>query len=281
LMNNFILPTVFPNTSMFAFGLRLQPTSNGAYVSGVDFSLTAGTITFNGTSSTRVYTLGGARYGSEDDVNAIILQNAFRDALLWAPNSMNATLNVDQQLNTAGGRFLAAYLPSHIEDYLDETLIDEWTQINGFANSYPVAEAPFEKGCHGCWVGARIADYEPRRPFINSELAERAHGTLPKVIFMSYKVNSEVVLKYRLKFSCVLEIQSMNPLLTMKLSPCSTELIPVLMQIWGQHKDLVGHNPNHFQRIKSLTMQAMRDPRVRSALKSLLTAGVSALPLLL
>lgn len=269
------VPGIFvpaPGTGL-AIYVQMSPAATCALAS-ISMALLSGPIKSDGQDSVVNYTIGEAVYGRGSN-QQVQLDSLFTGSLLWAPVSMSATWNIAQQLNTAGGRFLTSYLPSHISPSLLNDYSQEWDQIQGYRRSYPVFDDEFVKGVHGSWIGARIADYSFHAPGDQALNIDR-NSELPINVFMSRRVNFTNTAEYFLKFSVNIEVETLNPLVDLRLGPSSVDLLPYLLALFAANSnDLVGHNPDHLQRIKKLALKAWNDPVVRLALTTLLKAGIT------
>lgn len=221
------------------------------------------------------FTIGQAVYG-KSDARAGILDSFFTNSLLWAPVGMSSRLNVRQQVNTAGGLMLAAYLPSFVMDQTSATPSKAWEDIVAYKRSYPVKDAlPFRTGAHASWIGMRIQDYEFRGMINQPEYQRREAASLPVNVFIAQKASSDTeVIRYFFDFQVNFEVQSINPLVTAKLGPCSPDFLAQFLALCALHDLLVGENPLHIDRIKKLVKKIASDPRVRQAAKFAIEEGV-------
>lgn len=226
--------------------------------------------------STEFWTLGQAAYGKSSS-DAILLDNILSTCQLFAPCGMSALWNIDQQLNTAGGRFQASYLPTRIDPQLPGNFGEQWTFIKSRSVSYPVAETPFVKGAQGSWVGARIFDYEFKRPLISKEWQNLELETLPQVHFLQKKVADAATITLRLSFNFAYEMQTTHPAYTMTMGFYHAELAGLTATILAAHSLLVGENPSHVARLKTLTKQALTNPLLQKAFKEAISLGLSLL----
>lgn len=230
-------------------------------------------ITATDVYSTTNYTIGQAVYGKSDD-RATVLDAFFTEALLWAPVSLSSRLNVRQQVNTAGGLMLAAYLPSFVMSQTSTTPSRAWEDIVAYKRSYPVKDSlPFRTGAHASWVGMRLQDYEFRGQFSQPSYLRRDAESLPLNVFIAQKASTDPV-RYYFDFQVNFELQSVNPLVTAKPGPCSPDFLAQFLAMCACHELLVGENPSHIERLKKLVKKITSDPRVRSAAKFALVEGV-------
>jgi hypothetical protein len=249
---------------------------------GIEFVNVDKTLTTtNATNTTEVYSIGDAVYGKTSG-EAAQLDALFSEANLWSPVALSALFNVDQLLKDAGGRFQVALLPSFIQQKLPTALEDTWNAVAGLSRSYPVAEAPYTNGSHGSWVGMRIQDYEWRKPFERTKVRNYDANSLPILHFISRQVSNTTSFKYYLSFHCCLEVQTVDPRIDMTWGASPSSLVPQLMSLFAKHgEELVGHNPDHFQRIKSLAKKAWADPTIRNILMTAIKGSPALLGLLL
>lgn len=227
--------------------------------------------------SQKTYTLGQASYPSDAKL-ANDLDSLFADAQLYAPVACSSVINVTQVLRDQGGNFLAAYMPSRTSVSPDPDVA--WNTLNTLSRSYPVATNHFLKGAHASWVGARIQDYEFRRPFQNQDWAELNYQSLPSTYLVAQRAVSADVstARYYLDFSVAFAIQTFDPKLTMVFEPAFPTFLPLFLSLVAAHGFLVGENPDHLTRLKQLAIKVASDPRVQD----LVRIGLAkALPLLM
>lgn len=228
----------------------------------------------SGAYSTEVYTLGQAVYG-KGDARATTLDDFFKNCLLWAPVGQSSRLNVRQQVNDAGGYFLASSLPSFVTKELSPVPSKAWQDIVAYGRSYPVKEPiPFRDGSHGTWVPARMQDWEFRAPFTTTEYKLREEASMPSVVLIGQKASATASVKYMFDFNVNFEIQSLNPLVTMKLGPSSPVFMMQFLALASANSDLVGENPKHIERLRKLALKIASNPHVRSAFKWAITDGL-------
>lgn len=246
---------------------------------GIEFVSVNKSLTTAANNTVEVFSIGDAVYGKTSQEGAQ-LDALFTECNLWSPIALSSLFNVDQLLKDAGGRFQVAFLPSFIQEKLPNNLEDTWNTIAGLARSYPVAETQFVHGAHGSWVGQRIQDYEWRKPFVRAKVRNYDASSLPIVHFISRQV-SNTSFKYYLSFHACFEVQTTDPRIDMTWGSGPSHLMPQLMSLFARHGDeLVGHNPDHFARIKSLAKKAWADPTIRNMLMTALKASPSLLALL-
>lgn len=256
-------------------------TNNSGYdISVKDLAFTVETastvFTTNSTISTKDYTLGQALYPTDAALQEQVMQ-IFTTSQLWSPVAMACLYNVSQELQKAGGKFTASYLPSWVEDKLDTSFSEEWSTLASYSNSYPRFQGPFKTGAQASWVGQRIDDYAFRKPYTSAEANAIEESSMPIDVFMSQRAAESATNNFYLTFAVCFEVQSLNPALTMSLGPSSTSLIPMLLAHLVASNHLVGENPDHIARLKKLALKIINDPLVRQGFKTLAGAGMVAL----
>lgn len=225
---------------------------------------------------TKVYTFGSALYPSNDELAAKVME-AFSESQLWSPVAMACLYNVTQELAKAGGKFSSSYLPSFVSGQIPEDFEEAWQTLATWATSYPHYEGDFVTGAHASWIGARILDYEFLRPYQRDQVLDYEAISLPSDVFMSNSAAQTSSFTYYITFAAAFEIQTLSPNFTCTLGPASTLLMPQFLSLAAASNDLVGENPSHMKRLKSLANKIFSDPTVQQGFKTLAGAGLSAL----
>jgi hypothetical protein len=270
--------TVSSDQFLMITGRIYNPGPNNVFLKDFTISLVGSSapLSTEATITSDEYTLGRALYPNDVQSQEVVM-DLFNGSQLWGPVAMAALLNVTQELQSAGGKFKAAYLPSFIQDKLPLDFQEEWSQISSYKASYPVFEGPYAKGVQATWVGQRIEDYQFRKPFNSEGANEFEAKSFPLDVFMANKASTTSSAKYFLQFSVVFELQTTNPLCTMTLGPSSTNLLPQMLAHAVASDHLIGENPSHVERLKKLALKIMSDPVVRQSFKALAGAGLAAL----
>lgn len=225
----------------------------------------------------REFSIGQACY-PRDSVRAGELDDLFSNCLLYAPVACSSVFNVTQLLKDAGGNMLSAYLPSRTQLPSDPRAA--WDSASALKRSYPVATNKFQHGAHASWVGARIQDYEFRRPFSQVDWTNLNYESLPSTYFIAQRALSAEAsaARYYLEFNTAWAIQTLDPKVSMSITPSCPQFLILFMSIVACNPLLVGENPDHLTRIKELAVKIASDPRVHQLVKM----GLSkALPMLL
>lgn len=227
--------------------------------------------------SVRSLTVGQASYPG-DVVNADRVDQLFLNSQLYAPVACSSVLNVTQLLKDRGGNFLSAYMPSRVK--LPATPEQAWMTANSYRRSYPVAMNPFAKGCHGSWIGQRIQDYEFRRPFREESWSNLNYDSLPSTYLIGQRAVADTpsIATYYLDFNVGFSIQTLDPTITLQVTPSCPNFLLLYLSIVAMHPLLVGENPNHIARLAEIAKMVANDPRVQQLVKFGLSKG---LPLLL
>lgn len=228
------------------------------------------------TVTTRVYTIGEASYPG-NSARAEQLDQMFSECMLYAPVAASTVINVTQVLRDRGGNFLAAYLPSNLAIPTDPDLA--WNDIKSYSRSYPVKSQEFMLGAHATWVGARIQDYEFRRPFRQEFWQIANWQSLPKTVLIAQRAKSadSSVARYYIDFRAAFAIQTLDPRIELTLSPSCPNFCALFLSLVVNHDLLVGENPDHLKRLLELATKIANDPRVEQLAKFGLTKVLPSL----
>lgn len=270
LTNSFTLltTTVTGAGNLLCFGFRLTEVANTTFNwENCEFGFTNLLIGgIAGHSAQRTLTLGEAAYPG-DPVNAERLTGLFENCQLYAPVACSSVLNVTQLLKDRGGNFLSAYLPSRVT--LPPDTQTAWEVAKTYGRSYPVSTNPFAKGAHASWVGTRIQDYEFRRPFQESAWQDLNYDSLPSTYLLAQRAVSSdaATATYYLDFSVAFSIQTLDPTITLTMSPSCPNFLHLFLALVSMHPLLVGENPDHLKRVLELAKMVANDPRVAQLVK--------------
>lgn len=273
-------PLNFLGTRHFVLGLKVTNASAPYLINDLSFRFNA--LPATATAGSKVVTsltLGKAIYQG-DPTRAEQLDELFRTSALWAPVACSTIVNCVQVLKERGGEFLSAYLPSNVGLSVPNDPASAWSQLVGYGRSYPVATNSFQHGAHATWVGARIQDYEFRRPFTDPKWLGLQKTALPMTVILAQRAKSDTSssIRYYIEFRVAFAVQTLNPVISMTLSPSCPSFCVLFLSIVAAHSLLVGENPDHMKRLIELAKKVATDPRVVALAK---TGLAKAIPLLM
>lgn len=262
-----ISTTTVTGKTLLCCGIRLTNVINAPF--GYEQMRVSFSAQINGNAdhlSERVLSLGAASYPN-DPVNALRLDQMFVNCQLYAPVACSTVLNVVQTLKDRGGNFLSAYLPSRVN--LPDSPSAAWEVAKAYGRSYPVVSNPFAKGAHASWVGQRIQDYEFRRPFREDNWKDLNYDSLPSTYLIAQRAISGDVstATFYLDFSVAFSVQTLDPTITLTMTPSCPEFCVLYLSLVAMHPHLVGENPDHLHRIAELAKIVANDPRTAQILK--------------
>lgn len=270
----------FLGTRHLALGLKVTNASAAFRIN--DLSFRYNTIPATASAGSKVVTsltVGQAIYQG-DPLRAEQLDDLFRTSALWAPVACSTIVNCVQVLKERGGEFLSAYLPSNVGLSVPNDPASAWSQLVGYGRSYPVATNSFQHGAHATWVGARIQDYEFRRPFTDPKWLGLQKTALPSTVILAQRAKSDTAssIRYYIEFRVAFAVQTLNPVISMTMTPSCPSFCVLFLSIVAAHSLLVGENPDHMKRLIELAKKVATDPRVVALAKT----GLSkAIPMLL
>lgn len=225
-------------------------------------------------------TFGQAMYYNDPGLAAKV-DALFTESFLWSPVACSTIVNAVQVLKDKGGEFRSAWLPSNAYD-LPPGPTAAWSTLAAYQRNYPGAITPFVKGSQATWVGARIADYEFRRPFREPFWLAFENSALPKTVIIAQRAPGEAGVvapcRYYIDFRATFAVQTMNPTVTMTQSAVCPDFCMMFLAFVVNNQLLVGENPDHLKRLWQIAKTFAGDPRVQGIVK---TGLKTALPLIM
>lgn len=279
---NLIAPIVVDTINggdLLFFGVRVSEVQNVRFPwDSLQFTIRQMQIlTSAGSINSYAYSIGEAVYPT-DGFKAAQLNALYSESFLWAPVACSTIVNVTQVLKDRGGNFLSAYLPSNV--VIPPGPNEAWPVIKGYGRSYPVASNPFAKGAQATWVGARIQDYEFRRPFDQPFWLDAQKKALPSTVIIAQRALSDTpsTARFYIDFNVAFVVQTLDPKIEMTMERACPSFCMLFLSIVAMNPFLVGENPDHLNRLLEIVKQVITDPRVIQLAKLGLTKG---LPMLL